>query len=822
MRLLARFLVGLVALLGLGVAAAAAAAFLLYQSIVHDLPDLHGIEDYRPPLTSVVFDREGRPIGEFFDERRRLVTLDEIPRHVILAFVASEDDSFFRHSGIDVRSILRAAWADLTAGEIVQGGSTITQQTVKSLLLTPERRFDRKFKEMILARRLEQHLSKDEILALYLNQIYFGSGAWGIGEAARTYFGKPVGALAVGEGALLAGLPKAPSRFSPYQNPESAEERRRYVLGRMHALGFLDDAAHQHELEHPPALSAPPETAHYRTAAWFTEEVRRTLFERLGGDAVLRGGLRIETTLDLPLQAEAERALRAGLEALDRRQGWQGPLRRVPRARLEEEIARLGVENGLAADTLPESGRSVVGVVTTLDVAHGRARVALGPGTFGEVELADVAWARRRDPSREAVLRSRIDQVFAVGDVARLRVLPPPEAEEGDPAATPDAAAPRAPRLALEQVPAVEGALVAVDLASEEVTALVGGYDPGRSQFDRAVQARRQPGSAFKPFIYAAALQKGYTAVTTVYDSQVVYTDPTTGEVWMPANYDGRFRGPVPLREALARSLNNATIRLLFDVGVRRVVDLARALGIRSPLAPYPSLALGTSPVTLLELTTAYGVFPAGGRRVTPVFIRRVLDREGQVILSGVALHEPAPPDAEGRAPVPDPAAEEGPEQILDPRHAFLVADLMRATVEHPGGTARRARALGRALAGKTGTTNDQGDAWFVGFSPSLVAGVWVGFDERQVLGKGETGGRAALPIWIEFMKTALEQRPVEDFPVPEGVSYARVDARTGKLAEGIESGSYFQSFLEGSEPTESAAEAADEADARRLLRGDF
>jgi penicillin-binding protein 1A len=447
----------------------------------------------------------------------------------------------------------------------------------------------------------------------------------------------------------------------------------------------------------------------------------------------------------------------------------------------------------------------------------------------GEVALADVAWARRRDPSREPVKRTRIDQVFQVGDVARFRVLPQ-ESEvsaqpqpsgasarraEGEPA--PAAHGP--PRLGLDQTPAVEGALIALDVATGEVIALVGGYDNRRSEFDRAVQARRQPGSAFKPFIYATALARGFTAVTTLYDTQVVHTDATTGEVWMPANYDHRFRGPVPMREALARSLNNASIRLLFDVGIRRTVDLAHQLGIRSPLAAYPSLALGTSPVTLLELTTAYSVFPAGGRRVTPVFVRRVVDRDGRTLLENVPLHEPVAPGAGASEAEPDAA---GSAQILDPRHAFLVTDLLRAPVEHPGGTARKAQVLGRPIGGKTGTTDDQGDAWFIGFSPELATGVWVGFDERQVLGKGETGGRAALPIWIDFMKVALDGRPVQDFPVPEGVSYARIDARTGKLAEEAGEGAYFQSFLEGSQPTETASEAVDDADARRLSRGDF
>lgn len=852
LRLLMRIVVGLVALAGLGLAAAAGAAFLLYQVIVRDLPDFESLDEYHPPLASEVYARDGTPIGEFFEERRRLVRLDEIPRHVILAFVAGEDDSFFQHSGVDIRSIARAAWVNFTAGEIEQGASTITQQLVKSMLLTPERSYDRKLKEMFLARRLEQRFDKDEILSLYLNQIYFGSGAYGIGEAARTYFGKPVGALTIGEGALLAGLPKAPSRFSPNVNPERAEERRRYVLGRMRELGHIDEAAWRDAVEHPPAVTGPPGRADAASAAWFTEEVRRTLFERLGGDSVLHGGLRIETSLDLPLQRVAEQALRAGLVALDRRQGWKGPLRHT--TDLAGEAARLGRENRLdpagAAPLAP--GRTLLGVVTDVDDGAGRARVALASGVTGQVALEDVAWARRRDFERVSVPRTKISQVFTKGDVARFAPKPPDPPAAGAEGGEAAAARPAAPageplRLVLAQTPEVEGALVALDVDGEEVIALVGGYDYARSQFDRAVQAQRQPGSAFKPFIYAAAIQHGYTAVTTVYDTQVVYTDPTTGEVWKPANYDHRFRGPIPMREALARSLNNAAVRILLDVGIRPVIDIVRRCGIRSPIAPYPSLALGTSPVTLLELTSAYGVFAAGGQRVEPVFIRRVLDRDGQVLLENVQLRSPQPgeaaaePGAQASAPRAEreqrhaaasdpgarqPFAEPAPEAAasglaLDPPHAFLVADLLRAPIEHPGGTSVKARALGRPAAGKTGTTNDQGDAWFVGFTPDVVAGVWVGFDVRQVLGAKETGGRAALPIWVEFMKAAHEGRPVRDFPVPEGVSYARIDPSTGKLA-GEQGGGNFQAFLSGNEPTETAGSAEEAEQSRRMLRMDF
>jgi penicillin-binding protein 1A len=841
-----RILLAFVGLVVLAIAGVVGTVIALYLAIVSDLPDLHGLEDYRPPLASTVYDRDGNPIGEFFEERRRLVRLEELPEHVILAFVAGEDDAFFEHSGIDWQSIARAAWADFQAREIVQGGSTITQQTVKSLLLTPERRFDRKIKEMILARRLEQEFTKDEILALYLNQIYFGGGAWGIGEAARTYFGKTVGELTISEGAMLAGLPKAPSKFSPLGNYEAADNRRRYVLGRMRQVEYIDQATYERELAAAPAITGPRERAVFRTAQWFTEEVRRHLFERLGGETVLKGGLRIETTLDLPLQRAAEKALRGGVEALDQRQGWRGPVRHVSKGEIPAEVEKVGAENRLDAattslDALDES-KPLLGVVTAVEEKSHVARIALSPTLATELHLGDVAWARTRNLARESTPRTAIGQVVGVGDVVRVRVFEPePEKEENAAAEPdseaeaeiaehaedlPDAPATRARRVTLFQSPEVEGAFYAQEVETGHVLALIGGYDYGRSQFDRAVQARRQPGSAFKPFVYATALTRGLSALSIVNDQPVSYTDSSTGEVWAPQNYDRRMRGPVPLREAIARSLNMATVNLLFRVGIRPVVNLAHAVGIQSHIVPYPSMALGTSPVTLVEITNAYSTFAAGGVRKEPVFIRRVIDRDGRPILENVAIDRPRdekPPTWES-AKQPAQLTADGvalPENhVLTPSEAFLITDLLRAPVEHPGGTAGKARKLGRPLAGKTGTTDDHGDCWFIGFSADIAAGAWVGFDERRSLGKGETGGRAALPMWIEFMEVAHAERPVREFPIPEGVSYARVDP-SGRLAGEESSNAYMQAFPAGTEPRERASGLSENKE-RELLRMDF
>jgi len=853
-------LLGGLALLGGGAAAAG-----VYWTFLRDLPDLRSLEDYEPRLASRVYDREGRPIGEFYDERRRLVALEDVPRHVRLAFVAAEDSSFYEHEGLDYGAILRAAWVNLRAGgEIRQGGSTITQQVAKSLLLSPERRFTRKVKDMLLARQIEERLSKDEILYLYLNQIYFGDGAYGIAEAARSYFGVTPAELDVAQAGLLAGLPKAPSAHSPRNDPAAAERRRRYVLERMWKEGYLDEASYEEALASPPALvDELPEREAFDTAAYFVEEVRRTLMEALGGDRVLRGGLRIETTLDLEAQRAAVGSLREGLRELDRRQGWKGPVRHVEPAEVDAEMARLAEENGLDASGLAEEGlegdgleEPLLGVVTAVETDADLAQVAFAPGVEGVVHLEDVTWARERDPTRWRAPISAIDEVFRVGDVARFAPAAAEaeaageDAEASDPGET--AADGEPLRVVLHQEPEAEGALVSLDVSGGEVRALVGGYDFARSEFDRAIQARRQPGSAFKPLVYAAALGHGWTPTSIVVDRPLVYEDPESGFTWRPGNYEGRFHGRLTLRHALAHSVNNATIHLLNEVGVGRVLRFARRLGIESPLERNLSLALGSSGVTLLELVRAYAVFPAQGRAIKPVFIERVLDRDGRVLAEDLVLGEPPPTLAEadaagpraagdpasGRdeaseaataspeagpdaAPVPDPdnPFAPPPSHVLSPIHAYLATSLLEAVVQE--GTGRKAKALGRPLAGKTGTTNEQGDAWFVGFSPEVATGVWVGFDERRPLGRSETGGRAALPIWIDYMGAVLEDRPRRDFSTPDGVVFVRVDPETGLLAGPESEDPYFQAFAAGTEPTEVADQALANSESDRLLRLD-
>ncbi|MEM9176733.1 MAG: transglycosylase domain-containing protein, partial [Myxococcota bacterium] len=771
----------------------------------------------------------------------------------------------------------------------------ITQQMVKSLLLTPERTYKRKLREIILSRQIEQNFSKDEILFLYLNQIYFGGGAWGVGQAARTYFGKDAQALTVSEAAMLAGLVQRPSAYDPRKNFNAANNRRRYVLRRMLDDGHITQEIFDREIDVPPVIERHPALENFGVAGHFTEEVRRLLFEQLDGDQVLNAGLRIETTLDVALQRAASRAIQDGLRAHDRRRGYRGPVRRIDLAAegaLAEERLKLAEENDAdytQTETQPETqvlpavsapgapgsaspletastaapteaeapaapaepeivysmeeGARLFGVVVEVDAEAQAARIDLGRGLVGVASLDDVDWAKTPDPKKRPRAVKEITKIFAVGDVARFERIPGDAAEmpslvaEAEEAAANaklaslDAPAP-APRdvarLDLWQEPEAEGALLSIDNETGDVIAMIGGYDFERSEFNRAVQAQRQPGSAFKPFIYGAALTRGFTPVSTLIDRPVVYTDPVSGFVWAPRNYGRKFYGPMTMRDALKRSVNNATVHLFRDLGVRYVIDYARRFGIQAPLSSDLSLALGSSSMTLLELTRAYAVYPRGGTRVTPRFIRTVTDAEGHTLLGDVPLGDIPPPVLKPLAgPNDAPETESYPDseilptmQVITPADAYLMSDLLHAVVLE--GTGRRLRALGRTVAGKTGTTNDFTDAWFMGFSPELTTGVWVGHDDNQVLGWGESGGKTALPIWGDFMKVALAPYPQRDFQVPPHIEFQRIDRSSGLIADANTTDAYFQPFLEGTAPEQSFTEQTTTRKTRRAARDDI
>ncbi len=872
-----------IVILTLASVAVGAAAF--YFLILFDLPQIKSLDDFHPALSSHVIDRKGHLIGEFFEERRQLIAIETLPKHVIDAFVAGEDASFFTHEGLDYISILRAAGKNFLAkvesdgSGRMQGGSTITQQVAKSFI-SPERTLRRKLKDMALARQLEKNLTKNEILYLYLNQIFFGQG-YGVAEAARQYFGKTVQELTVSEAALLAGLPKAPSAYSPYANPKAAEMRRRYVLAEMRKNQFIDEATYQEALASPPALHRPKELSDYATAAYFTEEVRRDLVRRLGNETILRGGLRIETTLDLDLQHAAVKAVRAGLSELDHRRGYRGPLREIEARAIPSELAKLAEENRLpptevttpneslassenaktnskkksdgatkkanhvaaevaAFENLFSPERSFVGVVTALSPQTATATIRFAPHFSGYVLLGDVAWARR---DRKPGVASSIEKVFQVGDVARFKRVVSKATEKNAKFSLEDVQ-----RFTLFQEPLVEGALLSADVASGDVLALVGGYDFARSEFNRATQARRQPGSSFKPIVYSAAISKNFTPASILVDRPFIYRDEYTGNVWRPKGYTGEFLGRMLLRDALAQSVNNVAIHLLADVGLDYAIDHARKLGIEAPLVHNMSLALGSSDLSLLELTRAYTVFPAGGKFKPLIYVTRVLDRNGKVLLEHVPLsndpklaasessrtksraaNKTAPPTTTATpvatTPPATPPGELPKGQVLPATDAFLMIDLMRAVVS--GGTAAKALSLGQQsdgkpmVAGKTGTTNDQADAWFMGFSPNITTGVWVGFDEKTLLGRGETGARAALPIWIDYMGAAIKKYPPGEFVVPEGIVFAAIDRDTGLLTSQKTQRSVYLPFRAGTQPTE-ASSLQQRTDTSEVLRNEL
>lgn len=761
---------------------------------------LRPLLDYRPPVASVVLDRRGELIGQYFVQRRRLVRIEEVPAHVIQAFVASEDSRFFEHGGIDLTAMLRAAWANLRHGRIEQGASTITQQLVKNVVLTHERTWSRKLREVLLALEVERRLSKEEILLTYLNQIYLGNGSYGIGDAARSYFGKDVSELSLAEAALLAGLPQRPSAYSPIRHPEAAEIRRRYVLDRMLEIGMITpeefDSARAQRPEirrEVRGLKSPSYAAH------FIEEVRRELVERIGARRLYRGGFVIETTQDLDLQRAAYESVRSGLESLDRRQGWRGPQRRVIDGGWGAELETLGREGGWneareiddAADGKTNWPGLVLGAATD---RRGKeiARVGLAPGVVVNVEVDPTDWGE------SSAGEGPETRILEAGDVAEFRL------GKVDGRVTAD----------LVQEPLVEGALLSIEIATGDVLAMVGGYDFDRSEFNRAIQARRQPGSAFKPFVYAAALESGYTQSSHVLDSPNFYYDRATQSTWRPRNYGRRFLGWLTLRAALTKSINNATVHLASRVGIDHVVEMARRLGVDSDMKANLSLALGTSEVSLLEMTRAYAVFPADGKIVRTRFIRRVRDRDGEVLFEDSSLDHTTARIETGESG--RDAETDG--QVISPQVARVMTDLLHGTVADPGATGRRARALGRPVAGKTGTTNGNRDAWFVGFSPEIATGVWVGFDHPRSLGSRETGGRAALPIWVDYMGEALADRPEREFSMPEGVVFARVDPRNGHLAGSNGQVTEWQAFVAGTEPVRSAWRKSTKRSARREL----
>lgn len=755
------------------VAVGAVVVLATYDELTATLPPIERLLDYDPPVATRVYADDGTLIEEFYRERRYSVPIDDIPPLVRNAFLAAEDSDFFAHRGVDFVGIVRAALANLQAGSVVQGASTITQQVVKALLLTPERSYERKLKEILLALRLEQHLSKNEILELYLNQIYLGDGNHGIGAAALNYFGKSVQQLTAAEAAMLAGLPAAPSRYSPNRAPDAARTRQLYVLRRMLEERFLSAGEYQAAVREEVHVLARRQAEPTRSVVrnYYTEAVRLQLEDMFGAEAPYNQGYTVYTAMQPRLQKLAQAAVRNGIERIDKALGYRGPLRHLD---TEEQRRRFGEDSRRdVGGSPPDPERLYEGLVTK--VSPGRIDVAVGPWER-TVDVSGVRWHSR--------VKTRS---FRVGDVVEVRVREPGqsgidrrEVESAD--ATGDAVP---AGLFLGQTPEIEAALVAVDMESGGIAAMVGGYDFLATQFNRAIQARRQPGSAFKPFVYAAALDHGYTPASILQDSPVEYMD--NGKPWVPRNYSRDFKGAIRLRTALEQSRNVVSVKLVDQVGIRTVVDYLARFRFDAKFDPNLSLALGTQELTLRDLTEAYTAFANGGVKVEPVVIRRIEDKEGIAFF----------------------ADEPRRREVLSPQTAALMTYILEGVVQR--GTATSVRALDRPAAGKTGTTNEQRDAWFLGYTPTLAVGVWVGFDDpTQTMGKMGTGGKVAAPIWLDFMKPALAGAPVRDFEIPEGIACVNIDPHTGRRAGEWTPKPFLECFKAGTEPA--VAVATDDA----------
>ena len=883
--LLKRGAIVAVLLLAFGIGGVAAHLAVLSR----DLPDITSLADYKPPVTSKVFDQNGNLVARFYEERRSVVPIDRVPAHVKNAFIAAEDEDFYKHEGIDYLAILRCTLLQvkhkiLGGGQC--GGSTITQQTAQTFLLSMEHNYSNKVKKLLLAKRIEQSLSKDEILHLYLNQIYFGNGAYGIEEAARTYYGVGVEKLNLAQAASLASIPKSPNRINPWADPARVRSRRAYVLGQMVKNGLIKQDEADRANQEPVRVDVDgPE--YLDIAPYYAEAIRRQLAERgdVGADEVTRGGLTVYAALDARLQKAANEAVQKGLRELDKRQGYRGPVVRLdpdeakelmvlfdaerarrfapeetPELKKDELLGRPiwdlgdltpdGLRRALHAGPVTEepdddedaaareqradkpverklpplrsvrtmkakAGAIVGAVVDKVDAVGKLATVDLGT-TSAVLPMSTMTWARPFDPDKQTTKPRAPGDVLKRGDVVLVKIERVVAATKKERAHL---------EVSLEQEPKAEGALVSIDPATHRVLALVGGYDFERSSFNRATQALRQPGSSFKPFIYATGIETklfnsvGYLDVAAdgthaqrlITDAPKVFFDKYTNKPWKPENSNSRFLGDITLRTCLTHSVNTCSISILERVGVDPVLDVAKKVHLTSDAHPFPqnlSLALGTGEVIPLDLVDAYTVFPGEGRWAPPVLVEKVKRNNGEVL--EVARPEPVP--------------------VLSAQTAFIMSDLMKSVVEN--GTAQRARELGRPVAGKTGTTNKARSVWFVGFTPDIVAGVYVGFDDNESLGRNESGGRASVPIWLDFMKEATKEMPARDFAAPEGVVTKSIDSSTGLLAKADEAlapgtlpepqfnddgdplpkelpkGIIAEAFLAGTEPTQTAEDA--------------
>ena len=768
----------------LGITTLISGAYLFLQP---SLPTVEAMRNIELQVPLRVYSRDGKLMAQIGEQRRIPVTYDEVPEMVRQAFIAAEDDQFFRHSGFDYAGILRSLVVNLVPGKRLQGASTITQQTARNLFLTQDRTWRRKVQEMFLTHRIEREFSKQEILGLYLNVISFGKRTYGVAAAADLYYGKKLGELTLAEAATLARVPQAPSRYNPISNPEAAAQRRAYVLRRMREIGYIDEAT-----ERAAAVEKVRAREHAQSfdieAPYVAEMARLELIRRFGA-AAQNEGWKIFTSIDSKMQQAANIALREGLLDYDRRHGWRGPLARVT---LPEGDAVDALDEVLEGQ--PSPGKLVPAVV--VKVGPKDARLYTRDAGFVDLAWEAISWARPKVGLGTGPSPKRAADVLARGDIVLVSLTKP----------TPPATAVKA---ALAQMPEAAAALVALAPNDGAVRALVGGFDyfdQKVGKFNRATQAKRQPGSGFKPFLYSAALDKGFTTASLILDAPFVIDDPSMEEAWRPENSSGDFAGPMRLREALVKSRNLVSIRLLQAIGMSPAMQYAERFGFeRSTLPRNLTLALGTNSATPLQVAAGYAVFANGGLRIQPWFIERIEDPKGQVVFQAAPRRAScatgdAAEGADEAAGCRLPDEQRAP-RAISAANAWLMTDMMREVITR--GTGRRALALGRNdLAGKTGTTNEARDTWFNGYNRSLVASVWVGFDQSQPLGEGEEGSRTAVPIWVDFMRGALAGTPQRGWPMPEGLVQARISWSTGELASVDDPTGIFETFLADRMPT--------------------
>lgn len=778
-----RWLLGIVTVLLIAAIGGAGAVLYAFHHFGRGLPDYQFLADYEPPVVTRVHADDGRLLAEYARNKRVFVSIEAIPKRVVKAFLAAEDKNFYNHPGIDFVSLASAVVINVKnygTGRRPVGASTITQQVAKNFLLTNEVSIDRKAKEAILSFRIERALTKDRILELYLNEIYLGFGSYGVAAAALNYFDKPLAELTVAEAAYLAALPKAPNNYHPTRRHEAAVGRRNWVIGQMRENGWVTEAEAEASRREPLTVTV-ASTGDETSAEYFAEEVRRDLIDRFGETGLYEGGLSVRTTLDPHLQRIAEKALREGLESYDRRHGWRGATAQI-------EIAP-GWGDALAGVKRPAGlGDWRLGAVVKADAKA--ATIGFPDGSLATLPYDQMKWARKwLEDQRFGGTPNSVTEVLSIGDVVPVETVT--ENADGEPY--------REATVALRQIPNVGGAIVAMDPHTGRVLAMSGGYSADMSEFNRATQARRQPGSSFKPIVYLAGLDEGYSPATRILDAPFVLDQGPGLPKWKPSNYSNEFYGPTPMRIGIEKSRNLMTVRLAQTIGMDTVVQYAKRFGVVDEMQPHLSFALGAAETTLMRMTTAYSMLVNGGKRITPSLFDRVVDRHGKTIYR----HDKRPCEgcnAQAWDGGPPPRIPDTREQIVDPASAYQMVSMLEGVVQR--GTGRRIAELGKTLGGKTGTTNDNLDTWFVGFSPDLAVGVFVGFDQPRTLGEKDTGSSVAAPIFKLFMKDALDGVVTPDFRIPPGVRMVWIDHDTGARSSSGARGAILEAFKPGTEPT--------------------